>query len=104
MYVIGYVARDQPFLSPSMNKQELVNEMTVLIAAYPLLVFTNWVPNEERKLDAGWFVVACICLNVMFNISVLIVEICKSAILRIKLYVLRYQYRKDLAKREEKKK
>ena len=103
MYVIGFVAGDRPFRLPSMNNQELLNEMTVLIAAYPLLIFTNWVPDEERKLDAGWFVVACIGLNVLINMSVLIAEVCKAAFNKIKLYMLRYQYRKDLAKRIEKK-
>ena len=45
MYVITYIAANQPYVSRSSNVIEILNELTVLIAAYPLLTFTDWVQS-----------------------------------------------------------
>ena len=72
MVVIAYIAGVRPHVSPSVNNQEIINEITVLIATYPLLFFTKWVWDMDTRLNAGWFLVACILLNILFNISILI--------------------------------
>ena len=43
MYVIYYIASARPYNISYMNKQELINEITVLLSSYPLLMFTPWV-------------------------------------------------------------
>ena len=78
VYVIAYIARDHPYESSTINYQELVNEFLVLLASYPLLIFTSWVSDIERRKEAGWFLVACIVLTILFNISIVIVQIIKK--------------------------
>lgn len=69
--MIYYLTYYRPYEEKFLNFQEQVNEITVLIAAYPLFVFTEWVSEEDRRLDAGWYLIGCILLNIMFNITVL---------------------------------
>lgn len=57
----------------------------VLIAAYPLLVFTPWIWNEELIENTGWLLIAIIALNVLFNVLIIIVLAIKRTIRRIKL-------------------
>ena len=72
MVVIAYVAGIRPHARAAINYQEIINEITVLIASYPLLIFTNWVWDMDTRVNAGWFLIACIMLNVILNISILL--------------------------------
>ena len=49
----------------------MFNEATVLIAAYHLLGFTEWVFDMERRMELGWSLIAMIVLNVCFNFTIL---------------------------------
>ena len=82
--VIYYLSAFKPFTDGFMNLQERVNEITVLLAAYPLFVFTDWVPDDDRKMEAGWYLVSCILLNILFNIAVLVYFLCKDLIRKLK--------------------
>ena len=75
MVVIAYVAGVRPHARSFINDQEIINEVTVLIASYPLLCFTNWVWDMNTRLNAGWFLVACILLIMLFNILILVFAI-----------------------------
>ena len=72
MVVIAYVSGIRPHARASINNQEIINEITVLIASYPLLIFTSWVWDMDSRVNAGWFLIACILLNVLLNMSILI--------------------------------
>ena len=97
MFVIGYIGREGPFSSRFANVQEILNELTVFVAAYPLLTFTAWVSNSEDRIDNGWFLVGCICLNVLFNITVLAVIVAHKACLKCKFHYIR---KRKLAEQE----
>ena len=71
MFVVAYLAKTKPYVSSFVNRQEFINELTVWIAVYPLFIFTEFVP-EENRLGTGWFIVALIVLNVLFNLSLVI--------------------------------
>ena len=47
MCVLAYLMRVRPFKSRLMNITETLNECTVLIAAYPLLTFTEYMGLHE---------------------------------------------------------
>lgn len=68
IFIISYVVRVKPFVSNFSNKQEIWNEIFVMMACYPLYTFTDWVWDDLRKDEMGWWLVACIVLNIMFNI------------------------------------
>lgn len=76
MFVVAYLAKTRPYVSSFVNKQELLNELIVWIAIYPLLVFTDFVP-EEYRLETGWFIVALIGLSILINLTVVLVAMLK---------------------------
>ena len=84
MAVIYYLSYFKPFSEGFMNLQERVNEITVLLAAYPLFVFTDWVSDDDRKMEAGWYLVSSILLNIFFNIAILVYFLCKDLIRKAK--------------------
>ena len=94
MYVITYIASIQPYISSLTNKQEIINEMTVWVAAYPLLTFTSWLDpynstEKIRKEEAGWAIVGCLAFNVAFNFALLIISILYSFYYKLKLIWIR---------------
>ena len=85
MFVIDYLMLNRPYEDHKFNIQEIVNECTVLVAAYPLLTFTNWIGDFERLLEAGWAIVGCIAFSVIFNIAFLFVSVCMGCVNKLKL-------------------
>lgn len=89
MFIVYYITNFQPFYSPAMNRIEALNELTVLVASYPLLTFTEWVWVLEERKRYGWYLINCIGLSVLFNILVTLAmwihKICRS----LKFYCLR---------------
>ena len=49
MFVVAYLGHVMPFQSPAFSVIEILNELMVLGAAYPLLTFTDWVLSLERR-------------------------------------------------------
>ena len=87
----------------------MINELTVWIAAYPLLTFTTWLDpydteDKVRKDEAGWFIVGCLAFNVLFNFTLLIVSVIYSFYHKFKLLWIRWsnrlRYQKMVEERE----
>ena len=66
---MSYVAYVKPYNSMNMNLQEVLNEVTILLACYPLLTFTEWVSDMDRRIEMGWFLLALIGLSLMTYIT-----------------------------------
>ena len=79
-----------PFDTLLMNITEIVNEMTVLIVAYLLMCFSDFITSPHRETDVGWALIILILVNILFNIVVLLYVVIRKAI----LYFRRYQARK----------
>ena len=77
-FVIFYIMAYRPYKEPYRNRMEAYNEATVLISAYPLLIFTEWVASKDRKFDVAWFLIAIILVNIFVNIGALCIIICKD--------------------------
>lgn len=75
-YVITFIAEERPLVDRFVNNQEIFNELSVLLAIYPLFVFTPWVDDPEMRVGAGWALVGCLMLNILFNIVVVIYQAC----------------------------
>lgn len=73
----SYLIRVMPFAEPAYNLQEYMNETIVLLAAYPLYSFTDFVYDMDRRIEMGWFLIGCILLCLVLNIILLIVETCR---------------------------
>ena len=55
-------------MSPFFNAKEALNEVFVMLAAYPLLLCTTWVFDEDARFVAGWLIVGCLGGSILFNI------------------------------------
>ena len=71
-----------PFKNESLNWQERVNEIFVILSAYHLFVFTDFVPDDATttsganiKDQFGWSMVACIVGNLLINIAIVLKDI-----------------------------
>ena len=56
-----------------MNIGEIANELSVVIAAYHLFWFTDYVSLPESELSFGWSIIGTILLNVLFNIVIFLI-------------------------------
>ena len=89
MFVVAYLGRVMPYQSRVFGVIELINELMVLGAAYPLLTFTDWVLSLEDRNVNGWFIIAYICLNVTFNITIAIAFMARKVYLKCKYFFIR---------------
>ena len=48
MYFILFMVKVKPYISSFVNKVEAINDVTVLVATYPLFVFTPWVHDLDQ--------------------------------------------------------
>lgn len=101
MFVASFVAGVRPYTMTFANRQEAINEMMVLVAAYPLFCFTEWVDDEDVRTNAGWVIIACIVLNVIFNIALLIYKLIKAMIRKCQLYKMKKKAINDHKEQQE---
>ena len=90
---MSYTAYVLPYENKVINLQEIVNEWTVIIASYHLFCFTEWVYDEDRRIEIGWSLLCVIGLNVTFNSVLLMVCAVKGCYQKIKkrMIIARYQ-------------
>ena len=65
--VISYLATNLPYQNRYLSYKEIVNEILVALAAYPLWTFSDWVNEEQERIYAGWFLIAIILVIILFN-------------------------------------
>jgi len=68
LFVLGFNLHGQPFESPIMNRQELINESSVLLFTYTLGAYTDILSQETRYMF-GWGNISIIGLNVLINLG-----------------------------------
>jgi hypothetical protein len=66
----------QPFVNNVLNYLEIMNEVTILILIYHMIVFTDFVESRTMQYQLGYlvciFTVLNICINVIFLFSNLV--------------------------------
>ena len=72
----SYFGAVRPYKTSITNKQEIFNEAVVLIASYPLLAFTDWIWELDKKKDFGWMLVSCIIISFLVNVGLIIYIAC----------------------------
>ena len=55
LLMILFIIDVYPFEEMKMNKQEVFNEICVLISGYVMLLYTEFVGLEETRYTIGWF-------------------------------------------------
>lgn len=91
MAYIGFVL---PYENRVINVQEVVNEWTVIVASYHLFCFTEWIYDNDRRIECGWSLLVVIALNILFNVCLILVFAVKSLYLRIKKRIALRNYNK----------
>ena len=72
--VICYLICCHPFKSSATNTREVLNEFIVMLAAYPLLMFTTWIYDEDVRFYVGWFFIGCMSLGALLNLNWLMIS------------------------------
>ena len=94
MIVVLYIAGQRPYKSSFMNKLECLNELTIFVAVYPLLAFTEWVWDLDTRMDIGWSLVGLIGLNIISNILVVLTIFIHTCSRGIRLRCIRRRRKK----------
>ena len=103
LFMLCYIASIRPYKELRNNLQEIINEVTILVAGYSLLTFTEWVDDHSTRLVNGWFLVGCIIFSLVFNITLLSVVGCKELYHKLRRLYYSYLRKKSLLKSKLKK-
>ncbi len=66
-----YVTLFKPFELPLLNRMEVFNEYTIMLATVHLLTFTQFVPEPETQYIMGWSIIGITVLNIAVNMFVM---------------------------------
>ena len=64
-----YLLHVKPYIHPVMLYQEFLNEITVLLSGYILLMYSDYVKDAETRYNLGWLKISLIGLNLIVNFS-----------------------------------
>ena len=59
----------KPLVGKMLNMFEIINEIVVCTASLHLCFFTDWVNDEEAKVNYGWSMVIIIALHMLFQLG-----------------------------------
>ena len=71
IYII-FVGTVKPFETRRLNQLEIFNELCILIASYHMIVFTDFVDNQDIQYLGGWSLIAVILFNMIVNLYFMI--------------------------------
>ena len=86
--MVLYATLVKPYKNETLNKQEISNELFILASSYFMLVFSEWIPDDQKltgtklniKNTMGQVMFALIALNIFTN-SVIV---CRALVLKVK--------------------
>jgi hypothetical protein len=76
MVIYGILVK--PYENETLNKQEISNELYILVSSYFMLIFSGWIPDDQKltgtnlnvKNTMGRAMFAFIALNILTNIAI----------------------------------
>ena len=63
-----YMAHFRPMPTSKNNKQEVMQDSFMLLCAYHLLLFTDYLPDVELQYNLGWSYIFVITIMLSFNV------------------------------------
>jgi hypothetical protein len=70
--IIIYLIYVKPYEAPILNKVEIFNEISICLASYHLIFFTDFTPDPQFQLNMGWSLIGITTLNIGVNMLVMI--------------------------------
>ena len=71
LLLLIYDVHVKPFEQPLLNKLEFFNELSILVAAYHLPLFTDFVDDRTTHYFAGWSLILFVICNILVNLTVM---------------------------------
>ncbi len=62
-----------------MNKIEIMNELTVLVASIHLFAFSDFVEDPQSQYLMGWSLIGITCLNIGINFLIMLATMLSDA-------------------------
>ena len=86
--MVLYATLVKPYKNETLNKQEISNELFIYESSYFMLVFSEWIPDDQKltgtklnlKNTMGQIMFALIALNIFTNIVI----VCRALVLKVK--------------------
>ena len=69
--MIIYLGHVWPLETPSATKMEILNECTIIMLTYGLMMFTDFVPDPETRFAIGWSYMAISLGNILVHLILL---------------------------------
>mmetsp|Transcript_35270 Transcript_35270/g.26309 ORF Transcript_35270/g.26309 Transcript_35270/m.26309 type:complete len:111 (+) Transcript_35270:932-1264(+) len=63
-----YLLYFQPFIKRSININETINEIFILICSYHVTLFTDYMSDPYAKNKVGWSLIVFCTINILMNI------------------------------------
>lgn len=83
VFSLSYVIAFKPMNEPFLNLLEGLNETFVLVTAYMMLLFTDFIPDIDTRIQIGdffySFIFGVLGLNILIILSVVTFEMFKKA-------------------------
>jgi len=64
----------------SKNKMELFNELTILVVACLLFIFTDIGKNIDARISGSWAIIGIILFNLIVNVSMIAYQATQACI------------------------
>jgi hypothetical protein len=72
MGVLIYLIYSRPFGKPLLNMIEIFNEFCILVAAYHLFAFTDYLDDVRIKYNGGWSLIVITIINIIVNLFIML--------------------------------
>ena len=92
--MIIYQGWVSPFSTKSRNLNEFVNEVLILINAYFLIVYSDFVVDPQVRYDMGWVNVIFLASLLAYNVGNMLIDTVRNA----KKYLAKRKIRQEFQK------
>mmetsp|Transcript_12135 Transcript_12135/g.11984 ORF Transcript_12135/g.11984 Transcript_12135/m.11984 type:complete len:123 (+) Transcript_12135:161-529(+) len=84
--VIIYLIWEQPFMDKRDFYLEVFNELSILVASYNLIFFTDAYDDPDFQYKVGYFLISITVFNIAVNILIILLGTVKSVKLLLELF------------------
>lgn len=77
----------------SENRSRYFNELIMMLSAYPLLAYTPWVQNDQKRFYVGYISISAIVIHLLVNFGPIIIETIKNCTRKIRLWCARRDHK-----------